>query len=118
MFYALEMALNERDVLEALTAACAAVAPGLPARIDARYLDGSIEIAHDGTPTDDLPYAIARHLRGGRDFDPDRPSEWHVRSVGTSNAGVGADHAHVTTIALCQSLQAPRGYTEPAGASR
>lgn len=118
MFYELEMALNERDVIRDLKAACHAVAPGMPAAVEAFDSDGSVEIQHDGPPAETMPYAIARHLRGGRDFDPTRPCDWHVRSVTHANGADRHDRAHVTTIALSQTFRAPPGYHEPVGAGR
>jgi hypothetical protein len=118
LFYELEMALNERDVARDLKAACEAVAPGMPAEVEAFDSDGSVEIQHDGPPADGLPFEIARHLRGGRDFDPTRPCDWHVRSVTHTNAEARHQRAHVTRIALSQTFRAPPGYHERIGEVR
>lgn len=118
LFYELEMALNERDVARDLKAACEAVAPGLPADVESFDFDGSVEIQHDGPPAEGLAFEIARHLRGGRDFDPTRPSDWHVRSVTHANAEPRHEKAHVTRIALSQTFRAPEGYREQVGEMR
>jgi hypothetical protein len=108
----------ERDTSRAIGAAVDQVVGSHADReIDAYMFDGSALILHDGhgAPAPEAEYAIARSLRGGRDFDPSRPCDWHVvaRETVTRPGLQGDDRTIGTRIVLNSSLRAPEGYMEP-----
>lgn len=85
--------------------------------IETYMFDGSVLILHGehDAPAPEAEYAIARSLRGGRDFDQSRPCDWHVveREAVTRPGLQGGDHRIGTRIVLNNSLRAPEGYVEP-----
>lgn len=108
----------ERDISRAIGAAVdQVVGTDAPREIETYMFDGSVLILHDeqGAPAPGAEYAIARSLRGGRDFDPSRPCDWHVveRETVTRPGLQGGDHAIGTRIVLNSSLRAPDAYMEP-----
>lgn len=112
----LEQSLFERDTARELMKA----AEGF--RVDRgdihiHVFDGSIAVMHPAdAPLDpNVPYLIARRLRGGRDFDPTLPADWHVRAVHPEERwGPGGALVLVgTRIAFSRTFIAPPGYTEP-----
>jgi hypothetical protein len=112
----LEQSLFERDTARELMKA----AEGF--RVDRgdihlHVFDGSIAVMHPAeAPLDPgVPYLVARRLRGGRDFDPTMPADWHVRAVRPEERrGPGGAMVRVgTRIAFSRTFTAPPGYAEP-----
>ena len=90
------------------------------ARITSDCFDAFVTQSHgpDGSVSRATAFAIARDLRGGRDPDRSRPSDWHVRSlqpdVVVSDRGDhprGRERAG-TTIWLSRTYALPDGYDE------
>lgn len=107
MFFELEMGLIENDVVKEVKEACAEVLGNVVVEVMAQDFDATI-VVHD-VVRPDVAHAIARRLRGGRDFDASRAADWHVRSI-DHEEGDGPEAP--TTISLSQSFSAPEGYQE------
>lgn len=112
MFHELELRLIQRDVAADVTAACGEIMPDRRFDVDTYDFDATVTVSGDVDVT--TAWRIARRLRGGRDFDASRPADWHVRSVSRERDGevTGCPKGPATCISLCQTFQAPAGYTE------
>lgn len=102
-----------RDIDDAIDAV---LGVGIEREIHTSMFDGTMTLLH---PTQDEPaegaeHAIARHLRGGRDFDHAKHADWHVVSrEPVDRPGLdGTPHRIGTRIALNRSMAAPATYAE------
>lgn len=109
---------EDATVREVAAAVERVLGPDAQREISAFMFDASVSLLHpEGSPPDEgVEYAIVRTLRGGRDFDPSLPSDWHVsgrspsRPAPLPRRGLDAE----TTISFDRSFPASAGYSEPA----
>lgn len=111
---AVEHALFSRDTFEAALPIIRRTYP--TAAVDVDGFDCYVHIPGNVNVTIGDLFKIARGLRGGKNFDPNVPADWHVRSLGPSprnrDDGAPRPEPSPTTIWFCRTYQAPPGYRE------